>query len=221
MNPLYVILPAVAFFAAIIGFSVWSEKKRKEALFETARMMGFSFSPREDLSTLEPAARFRLFSRGHQKRLKNVMRRSSGDGNETVFDYSFTTGGGKSQRVHRQTVIWIQSGRLKLPEFEVYPENIFHKIGQALGSRDLNPEHSPEFSKRYRLRGTEEVRVLKLFNPEVASIFERNPGVSAAGYNDHAILYRAERRVKPADLSKWIDTVRILVRQLEHRSQYL
>ena len=221
MKALYFIIASIALIALIIGFTVWFEKKRKEAFLEISRMMGFSFSAKGDLNTIEPATRFRLFKRGHSKRLKNVMQRPSGDVNESVFDYWFTTGGGKSQRVHRQTVYWIQSNRLKLPEFEVHPENIFHKIGQALGSRDLNPEHSPDFSRRYRLRGTEEERVLKLFDPETTSFFERNPGWSAAGCDNHLFVYRAEKRVKPADLSRWMDTVRILERQMEHKSRYI
>ena len=221
MKALYFIAASIALIAVIIGFTVWFEKKRKEALVEISRMMGFSFSAKEDLNLIEPAERFRLFKRGHHKRLKNVMQRPSGDVNEILFDYWFTTGGGKNQRVHRQTICWIRSGRLNLPEFEVHPENIFHKIGQALGSKDLNPERSPEFSRRYRLRGTEEERVLRLFDPETASFFERNPGWSAAGADKHLFVYRAEKRVKPADLSRWMDTVRILARQMEHKSRYV
>jgi len=43
--------------------------------------------------------------------------------------------------------------KLKLPFFELKPENTFHKIGQVFGYQDIDFEAFPNFSKGYLLRG--------------------------------------------------------------------
>ena len=221
MNPYYYILIPLIILAAILFLVLQYERKRRVALQETARMTGFEYSLSEDLKDLGPAAEFHLFKRGRRKRMKNVMRRPSDKVIETVFDFWYTTGGGKSQHIHKQTVCLFRSDRLKLPEFNLQPENVFHKIGQALGYKDLNPEHSPDFSKLYFLRGRDEAQVIKVFQQEVTSVFVQHPGFWVEGKENLLIVYRSGRRIKPEDLMNWLDIARILLRLFEQRSAYL
>jgi carbonic anhydrase len=221
MNPYSFILISLCVLAVVLFFVLQYEKERREALQKTARMMGFQYSPTGDLGSLGPAAELHLFKHGHRKRIKNVVHRPSEKLTDTVFDYWYTTGGGKSQHIHKQTVCLFRSDRLRLPEFRLHPKHMFHKIGQVLGYKDVNLDHSPNFSEIYFLRGMDEIQIKKMFSQDVTSVFMQKPGFRVEGRENLLLVYRSGRRIKPAELTAWMDSARILLRLFEQRSSSL
>jgi len=146
-----------------------------------------------------------------------------------LFDYRYVTGSGKNAHAHRQTVVAFPnlgggvspgggnggfgpSRGLKpaargvhLPAFELCRENIFHKIGKVFGFRDIDfPEH-PSFSKRYLLRGEDEPAVRAIFDAGLMNSFDHTREINVEAGGNCLIVYRASRRVKPADLLAFLD----------------
>ena len=180
------------------GYGIYRrEKARSDRLQAVAEQLGLQFHHRGDPTVLNTFGQLRLFSQGRGRKTRNMLSGRTRDVDFAIFGYRYTTGGGKHRQTHRQTVICIKSPQLALPEFEVRPENVFHKIGQAFGYRDLDIDSHPVFSSRYLLRGSDEAAIRRLFVPELIAFLESQDAVSIEAANDLLIYYRAGKRIDP------------------------
>jgi hypothetical protein len=121
-----------------------------------------------------------------------------------VFDYRYVTGGGNSQRTHRQTVFYVTGDALRLPSFSLRPENFLHRIGELFGFRDIDFERRPEFSRLFLLRGEEEEAIRKAFGDGVLRFFEERPGTCATGGVSELLFWRPGSFVAPDALEELI-----------------
>lgn len=205
MNPEYIYI-TLGIFTVIIfvaGLLIY-EKKRTAAFARIAAEQGFQFAARGDRSWLQKLVHFHLFSRGYAKRIKNLVYGESQGISIAIFGYKFTVGGGKNQHTVHQTVVYFSSDQLDVPDFDVRPENLFHRIGKTLGYQDIDFDDHPEFSKRYLLRGQDEVAIRSLFTDNVISVFENLSRASIEGRGNQLIVYHARRRIKPEQIESAI-----------------
>jgi hypothetical protein len=223
MTSQYVML--ILLFAAGIAFVILlfyrHEKKRREALKIKAQTLGFSYLDKTGLDQIPASAIFHLFSVGRAKRILSLMQKDEEGVRTSIFDYDYTTGGGKSQHTHRQTVFLFETPRLRLLAFSLRPENVFHRIGQSFGAQDIDfPDH-PEFSKKWLLKGDDEAAIRKVFNGEVLSVFESAKGMAAEAKRGALLLYRPEKRVIPEMLFESYEVYRKLCWMFIRRSEYV
>ena len=206
-----IVVAAVALVGAIIFAAHQFEKKRAEALQAAANSMRFTYSQKAEPGLLERLKHFHLFSQGHSKKIKNVLRGEAGDLDVSVFDYSYRTGGGKHSRHWNQTVILFESDDMRLPQFTLRPEHVFHKIGQVFGYQDIDFDSHPEFSKRYLLKGENEESVRWLFGDDALSFYESDRTLSTEAAGRQLIHYRSGKRVNPEQIQEFITQgVRVL-----------
>jgi hypothetical protein len=190
---------ALAAVVAIFVFARQYERKRDAAFRTAALHLGWR-ADGEAAAPPQEVEEFHLFQQGRARRASNLCRGRPGQFDATLFDYRYTTGSGRNSTTHKQTVLVFELSDCALPEFDLRPENLFHKIGSAFGYQDINLESRPEFSKAYLLRGTEEAQIRQLFRGELVHHLERNRGWSASGAGTRLLVYRAGKRVKPEDL---------------------
>ncbi|MFC1619848.1 hypothetical protein ACFL45_07875 [Candidatus Neomarinimicrobiota bacterium] len=202
----YIILAIVA-GAAIVGGIIWLviqyEKKRTAALEAVASDIGLEFSAIKGDQLLERMQVFSLFNKGHGRKIKNVMKAEDENANLSIFDYQYTTGGGKHQHTHHHSVIAMESDALKLPEFSLRPENLFHKIGAAVGFQDIDFDDHPEFSEWFVLKGEDEEAIRNFFDAELRDFFALRKGTyieSAPG----VFIYLHGGRKKPEQMREFI-----------------
>ncbi len=206
-----IIVAVLALIGTIIVVALKAEKKRSEALQAAAERMKFTFSRKGDPNLLDRLKNFHLFSQGHSKKIANVLMGKAGALDVAVFDYAYTTGGGKHSQHWRQTVIFFQRDDMSLPKFTLRPENIFHKIGQVFGYTDIDFDSHPEFSKRYLLRGENEEAVRAIFGANARSFYESDLKLSTEAAGPQLIHYRSGKRVSPDEISQFIKQgVRVL-----------
>jgi hypothetical protein len=94
---------AVVVIVAVYGY--YAQKKRTEAMSRNCEMMNFTFTPvlgKDGLGFFSP---YTLFNRGHSKKGRNLMKGKIGENEVILLDYHYTTGSGKHQQTHTQTVI--------------------------------------------------------------------------------------------------------------------
>ena len=96
---------------------------------ELCGQLGLTFFPKGDETLLGRLAQFHLFSQGHSKKIKNMLHGETPDAEIAVFGYRYTTGGGKNSQTLSQTVMYFRSPSLRLPQFALRPERLFHRIG--------------------------------------------------------------------------------------------
>lgn len=202
-SPLSITLIVIAVLALVGGIIVIVrniEKKRTEALQAATQSMGLEFSRLPDPRLLPSLSAFPLFSQGHSKKARNIMTGMADEIEITLFDYRFTTGAGKSQHVHRQTVVLQQSSVLDLPAFSLKPQHVFHQIGKVFGYRDIDFDTHAIFSDKYFLRGADEVAIREVFTPDILEYYEARPGLSTEAARNRLLFFRASQKVKPEDL---------------------
>lgn len=205
----------------IIYLVIQHEKKRREAFKALSMRLGFTYVSKTGLSELPSANAFHLFNIGHNRRIKNLMRRSADGVSTAIYDYQYTTGGGQNSHTSIQTVFQFESDRLRLPAFILKPENVFHKIGQSFGYQDMDFDSHPDFSKRYLLRGKDEDTIRRLFTPEVITHMMSMKGIVIESNGSVIISYRSGKRVKPDDLFLTYEKMRDIYTMFARRSEYL
>lgn len=181
------------------------EKERAERIRTIADEMGLQFSADGDSVVSDAIGHLRLFNQGQGRKFSNMISGQADDVEIAMFGYRFTTGGGNQRQTHQQSVICFQSPLLALPDFEIRPESVFHKIGKALGYQDINFDSHPVFSKRFLLRGPEETAIREFFRPDILEFFESRQGVSVEASGDRLIYYRARKRIKPEEVKPFME----------------
>ena len=181
------------------------EQARREKLKAVAGEMGLEFHPHGDPTVQKAVGQLRLFNKGHSRKTQNMLCGRTDDIELAIFGYRYRTGGGKNQQTHKQTVISFRSPHLTLPAFELRPEHLFHKIGQAFGFKDIDIKSHPVFSKRYLLRGQDEAAIRDFFSPDILEFFEAQNGVSVEAANDRLIFYRSGQRIKPDKVRSFME----------------
>lgn len=216
MSTLLIVVGIFAVFGAIVYFGIMQERKRAEAMQQVATVMGFSYAKDDSGVGLPPrAVTLPLFDRGHSRKAKNLLGGTLADHPVTVLDYTYVTGSGKNRTMHRQTVALFPDAASGLPDFEMAPENIFHKIGAAFGYQDIDFPDDEEFSKRYLLRGSDEAAIRDSFTPAARTMLAQNPGWSVHTKDGSVALFHAGRLWKPEEMPQRLADALSVLNRLE------
>ena len=194
---------AAAVVAIVIGVSLYSarmQRLRREAIARFADELGLTFSPEDSEQFRSRLIEFQLFKEGRGQKLFNLLRAEAEGVLLSVFDYQFTTGHGKNQHTHKQTVLTVESQALHLPPMTLRPESLLDAIAGVLGFRDIDFEDNPEFSRRFLLKSPNESLTRKLFDAEVFEFFVARRDIALEAGRNRLVVYRRGKRVKPADL---------------------
>ena len=180
-------------------------KKRTEQLALISAELKLNFFPKGSTSLFERLKPFHLFSKGWSRKIKNLMEGEANKVELAIFDYQYTTHGGQHPQTHRQSLLFIRSPKLNLPDFSLRPENVFHKIGGAFGYKDIDFETHPIFSKSYLLRGDNETAIRGLFNNELLNFIQSQQKISIEGSGNQIIFYRHRNRIKPEEVESFME----------------
>lgn len=197
-------IPLIALVTATLGGAialavVRRQRQRMDGLRELAVRLGWGFREEVPFESIPGLDRLELFRQGRSRTLTSIMTSPAGDPRIVVFDYRYTTGGGNSTQVHRQTICYITSDHLRLPTFSLRPEHFFHRVAAAFGYNDIDLEHRPGFSYAFLLRGEDEVAVRSAFADDVVDFFDRREGSCAAGAGRELLFWRPGRLLPAAE----------------------
>lgn len=178
---------------------------RSAAMEKVAFNLDMNFVHKDDWGLLNRLKGFKLFKWGHSRKIFNLMAKADAfmDEQYRIFDYQYVISSNNSSRRYIQTVFFIQSKFLGLPEFLLKPENFFHKIGSFLGMQDIDFEEHPEFSKKYLLQGEDEARIRDVMNNQLIWHFtvEKDWHLEGVGY--YLVLYRLDHLVPPKTVEQF------------------
>ena len=175
------------------------ERERTEAMRAVANFLQWNFVEVAPWNMIANLDSFTLFNHGHSKQVKNFMYGEANGVKAAMFDYIYVTGSGKNRTTHFQTVTYLESPHLRAPYFTLRPEGFFTKIMTAFGYQDIDFGQRPEFSKRYLLRGQDEMAIRQTFNDQLLSFFETYQGTSVDAGNNQLFVFRAGYRCQPQE----------------------
>ena len=203
---------AVGLIGGIVYLAWWMEKKRTEAMTAWAQAHGYVFEgPAQPL--IDELSAFKLFNQGRARTAKNLMRGSKEPGAVRICDYQFTTGSGKHQQVHQQTICVLKTPGRMAPHFFIRRQrSLFDALGKVFGGQDINFDDDPVFSKAYVLQTSGDEQQLRGFmsvglRETLSRMVDRNLMMEVVG--DTLILHQG-RRLKPDQLEALVaDAVNI------------
>lgn len=166
------------------------EEARKEKYKIICGAQDLKFLDRDEFGTKAYLKSFNLFKYGKGK-IRNLSQKKSHTLDEEIslFDYKYTISTGKSSVTYDQTVFFVNSKNLGLPEFILKPENIGHKIAAFLGWEDIDFESYPAFSDKYHLKGKDEEFIRHHFNDDVLKFFSKTSGWTVEAVNYYLVFY--------------------------------
>jgi carbonic anhydrase len=190
------------------------QARRTQEMQSVAGQLGWQFAPAASFDSIPAVREFHLFSRGRHRHIRNLMSGRRGEHHVAVFDYQYTVGSANSRRTHRQTVVHVHTPGMRIPRFELRPEQVFHRVGSMLGYQDIDLKRHPEFSRNYLLRGPDEEAVRAVFKSDVVDLFERDAGISAEASGPDLFFWR-NSRADGRELPALMDDALALVSRLE------
>lgn len=186
-----------AVFVVVFAFQSRRWRRRRSAWERVALQLGLQPSPAPELPA--EATTLELFQRGRRQKLRGGAEGATWAGRALLADHEYTTGGGQSTHVHRQTVCIFQDPSLELPHFVLRPERaVIDRIVELFGAKDLDFEDDPTFSRAYVLNGEDEAAVRTVFTPSVRSLLVQlvEERLHLEGRGDTLLLHRG-RLVDP------------------------
>lgn len=195
-------IPFIIIGLIIVGSMGWysshQAKKRTEACQVQAGAMGLEFAETAD-ELIERLGDFALFKRGRRKKTRNVLTGDAGDVKISIFDYRYTTGSGKNKRIHKQTVVLLESANVQAPSFSMRQQGFFDKFGKVLGFQDIDFTSHPKFSKMFVLQGPDEEAVRRFFTPGLLEFFETQESVNVEGGSGRVMIYNGRKLLPPEE----------------------
>lgn len=166
------------------------EELRSEKYRSLCASKGFDYLDIDEFGTKAYLKGFELFKSGSGK-IRNLSQQKSSslDTEINIFDYKYTVSTGKTSVTYDQTVFFVNSKKLGLPQFYMKPENIGHRIAAFLGWEDIDFEKYPAFSDKYHLTGEHEDFIRHTFNDLVLKFFSKTSGWSIEAANYYLIFY--------------------------------
>ena len=208
MGPVLLISGVIGLIVGIIFLARYLEKKRTEAVHGWGQQNGYTLDP--DWTGFHASLQeFKVFNQGHSRKLRNLVRATRGDDQLAVCDYQYTTGSGKHQQTHQQTLCVVQSGGAPaLPHFFARRQVAFFDfLGKVFGGQDINFDEDPAFSKAYVLQtAVSEDDVRRLFNEQTRSLFTQlaAKAVQVEG-RGNTVLFHYGRRLKVEKLGELVE----------------
>jgi hypothetical protein len=183
---------------AILGGIFFLERRRSGKIEAIARTLGLTFRRKAtDADNLLPVG-CHVAEIGHGRVVSNVLEAArTTELSLTLFDYQYTIGHGKSANTVYQTITRMQSDLFRLPAFLLFPEGFLAKMGKMFGRADINFPESPDFSRKYILRGDDEAAIRAIFTPAVRQALEAQDRVTIEGAGPLLFIFRKGRRLKP------------------------
>ena len=166
------------------------EELRKEKYRMLCQVRGLQYLDIDEFGTKAYFKGFELFSHGNGK-IRNLSQQKSPslDTEINIFDYKYTISTGKSSVSYDQTVFFVNSKKLGLPQFYMKPEHFGHRIAAYLGWEDIDFEQYPSFSENYHLTGENEDFIRHTFNDQILKFFSKTSGWSIEAANYYLIFY--------------------------------
>ena len=172
-----------------------TEKMRSDRIGIEVERLGLSFQGGSDPSAGELLAPHPLGKWGSAKGARSVARGSFRGHPLVAFEFSYVVSTGKSSHTVRQTVVILQNSK-RLPDLELCAEGVLDRFKEYFGAQDFDFSAHPAFSKKYRLRGTDEDSIRDLFRPEVREYFENNDMIHVDIKEQQILIYKPGKYAK-------------------------
>ncbi len=210
--PLVFHMSGLVLFVSGIFYVVAYSKAKAAFMSEFASLIGFSYSPRIDISSV----RGKLFSVGYSQKITNVLSGNYKNIPIRIFMYETTVGSGKNSHTYEFTICEATYDS-DLPDIKLHAKSFLQNIDWlefSLDDRSVVLEG--DFNKYFSLRvpqGTE-VEAYQIFTPDIMEILiEKARGLNFEFCDNHVYTYvpkiisNSKDMLSLLNLVEYLDTV--------------
>ena len=98
------------------------------------------------------------------------------------------------------TVLELTELDVQVPDFSLEPESLWSKFSELSFGKDVDFGDQPGFSKKYYLRGQDELAVRKFFNSELRDFLENREEVHLECHRNRLLLYKRREALAISEL---------------------
>ena len=200
-------IPFICIFALlviVVVVGIRGELNRGQNFRSVAEPLGLEFYGNDQQCLPIEIDDLPLFRQGRARQFSNIICGRSEDVCVAIFEYSFTLGARlhRNKQFYRQSVVSIQSPHLSLPAFELRPGNVLQKV--ICGFDNIEFDSHRRFSKRFLVRGRDEVSIRAAFTPQVLEFFEQQSGTCVEATGNHFVFYRPRIWLSPNEVRSFM-----------------
>lgn len=203
------------------GFEFYSVRRRSTAVKCWAEQKGLTFYPSEKNSLLEELSCFQLFSKGHIKKIKNLIKGESEGIDLSIFDYEYTVLSKSADMRSSVSTVFLARSKMALPTFSLWPRNLYRKVAGKQGTREFSFEGREAcfqsdlpFSKNYLIYAKDESALRLVFSDRLLGWLGEHAGLRVEGAYQFLIMYRPGKRVKVKAYPAFFDEGQAVVNML-------
>ncbi len=210
---------AFAFVAAALMirlarmFLEWLRIRNIKSLAES---LGLSYEERPQFGFSLRGLGISLFALGDYSSEAHALKDTSALPGAWYLDYRYAErrgGGGRGYTFSFNFgLALLKNAELSLPKFELSPETIFDRAADLVTKRDIDLPGHPTFSRRYALTGPNRERIISLFSPSLATVFEQLQGDWRVQAAEGCIIAFKKGYVSAGDYPAFIDEARTIFR---------
>jgi hypothetical protein len=175
---------------ALAIFAYYKILKRQKEWQQFAANHRFLYSRYDTMWIPESYSEHHLFREGHSRKVSNLCQGMEKDLKILAFDYQYTTGSGKNQQTHYLTPLIIESSLIFKPLI-IRPENVFDKIGAAVGFDDIDFE-SAEFSKKYYVKCADKKFAYDIIHARMMEFLLECRNMNLEAQNDSILFHQGK-----------------------------
>jgi hypothetical protein len=208
MSPAIIILIAIAVVAAI-GFSIYSNYKRKKDLMAWAAANGLSYTDSRDGGFEDRYPNFSCLRQGSNRYAHNIMRGQWQGRDIEAFDYHYethsTNSKGHRQTHHHHFSCVVLTSDVPLKPLMIRPEGFFDKITEFVGFDDIDFE-SAEFSRKFFVKAPDRRWAFDVIHTRMMEFLLAHPG-NYIEFDTNCVLAWRKRRFSPVEYTAAADLI--------------
>lgn len=180
---------------------LFGKEKQRSAYFQVlASQLNLKYEQQYDQGLIKQLSDFGLFKYGGSQKITNVLLEKAYDSENFLFDYQYVVSTGKSSVRFDQTVFFVNSKQLSLPQFVQKPESFFTNLMAYLGFDDIDFVKFPEYSDKFHLKGEYEEVIRYYFSEELLQLLSNQNSFNMEAMNYYFILYHQNKLINTTDL---------------------
>lgn len=121
---------------------------------------------------------------------ENIMEKFLEHGRIDVSDVTLSEGALSATLETQITLVMITEIEIPIPDFALEPEGLLTKFSELAGTKDIDFEGHPEFSKKYYLRGDQEERIRAFFKEPILSFLENREEIHIECHKNKLLFYK-------------------------------
>ncbi len=192
------------FIVSVAKARIKQRNKREKKLRIFAGNAGMTYQ--KNLAELERLLKpFELIQKENAEiKITNVLVSRSGELTLFIFDYSWETSGQEGE-LQKQTAILFDDFRFQFAHFLLRPRKMGDYLESLSGNRDVVPEGSKVFNKKYRLTSQAPRETYYLFTKQLMQFFLQTEKLHAEGLDTFFLIYEPGVIIEPVKMQNFLE----------------